>query len=84
MSLHADEPPSTLFPPRNGAAASVDAPGPLRCRLCQATDRMRVVWAALLKRHELQWGVFRPNLPDKMLRLFTSCGLSGPPAKTMP
>jgi hypothetical protein len=65
VSVHAGEPPSTLFPPRNGAAASADVPGPLRRRLCQATDLMRVVWAALLKRYELQWRVCRPNLPTR-------------------
>jgi hypothetical protein len=64
-SLHAGEPPGTLFPPRNGAATSAEAPGPLRSRLCQTTGLMRVVWAALLKRYELQWRVFRPNLPTR-------------------
>ena len=28
VSLHAGEPPSTLFPPRNGAGASADVPAP--------------------------------------------------------
>jgi hypothetical protein len=63
-----------LIPPSQGGPGRADvetrqqassAAAPLRCPFVPSHRSMRVVWAPLLKRYELQWDVLRPNLPTR-------------------